>query len=144
MGWDDVLAAVARLGRNAFVATNGRDRRPHLAIVWVVVVDGVLHVVGDAASVKMRNVAADPAVALHWQVAEEGDTEGLQLFVRGEGRLVAEPAERERLWSSGAWGDLGQWYAGPDDPAMAFLRIDAASASLTSGYGGGERRRFRA
>lgn len=141
MTWDDVVAEIGRQGRDAFVASVSPAGEPHLAIVWLVLVDGVVHFVGDRTSVKMRNLAANPAVACHWQVVNERRD---QLFLRGTATLVEDPAERQRLWSSDAWGDLAQWYESPADPGLAFVRIDATLASVAEEAGSGPRRRWRA
>lgn len=142
--WADVTGCAAALGRDAFVASTTATGEPHLAIVWLVVVGDVFHFVGDRGSVKVRNLAARPAVAAHWQVPDSGACARCQLYLRGSASLVDEPAERRRLWDSGAWGDLGQWYGGPDDASMAFVRIDTTYASLTEDAGSGPRRRWRA
>lgn len=139
--WNGVVAEIGRLGRDAFVATVSPEGKPHLAIVWLVLVDDVIHLVGDRTSVKMRNLTAHPDVACHWQVVSDDRS---QLFVRGAATLVEDPAERQRLWDSGAWGDLAQWYQSPADPGLAFVRIDAAYASISEDAGSGPRRRWRA
>lgn len=139
--WSEVVAEIGRLGRDAFVASVSPAGRPHLAIVWLVLVDDVVHLVGDRTSVKMRNLAANPAVACHWQVTTDDRS---QLYIRGTATLVEDPAERQRLWDSGAWGDLAQWYQSPADPCLAFVRIDAAYASITADAGSGPRHRWHA
>ena len=130
INWSDVLGIAKALGRNAFVGSVGPGAQPHLAIVWVVEANGELHFVSDRVAAKIRNLTANPAVAVHWQVSEEGPNEGLQLFVRGRAEMVERPDARQALWDSGAWGDLGQWYSGPLDPKLSFVRIAANSASL--------------
>lgn len=139
--WGDVLAEIERQGRDAFVASVTPGGRPHLAIVWLVVVDDTVHFVGDRTSVKVRNLAATPAVACHWQVP---DDDRRQLMIQGEASLVEDLAARRHLWSSGAWGDLAQWYESPDDPQLAFVRIDATRASIVEQAGAGPRSRWRA
>lgn len=61
--WDEI---VERLGaaQNWWVATSGAGG-PHSVPVWGVAVDGVLHFYGEPSSVRSRNLAADPRVALH-------------------------------------------------------------------------------
>jgi len=139
--WADVLAEIDRQGRDAFVASVTPAGRPHLAIVWLVVVDGTVHFVGDRTSVKVRNLAAAPAVACHWQVP---DDDRRQLLIHGQASLVEDATDRRHLWDSGAWGDLAQWYGGPDDPELAFVRIDATRASIVEQAGAGPRSRWRA
>lgn len=139
--WAEVLAEIERQGRDAFVASVTPAGRPHLAIVWLVVVDGTVHFVGDRSSVKVRNLVATPAVACHWQVPED---DRRQLLIQGEASLVEDASERRHLWDSGAWGDLAQWYETPDDPQLAFVRIDATRASIVEQAGAGPRFRWRA
>ena len=141
--WSDILDVARKLGRNAFVASVDEQARPHLAIVWLVIVQDVFHFVSDRSAVKARNLAARPAVTAHFQVVEEGPNEGEQLFLRGVASLAEVPARRRELWDSGAWGDLGQWYSGPNDPTLAFIRVDATEASITAGFGASGRRAWR-
>ena len=142
--WDEILATVKRLGRNAFVSSVSVASEPHLAVVWVVEVDGELYFVSDRAAAKIRNLRANPATTVHWQVTEEGPNEGLQLLIRARTEQVEDPERRRHLWDSGAWGDLGQWYGGVDDPTLSFVRLAATQASVVEKFGSGARRSWRA
>lgn len=61
--WDEI---VERFGaaQNWWVATAGSSG-PHTVPVWGVAVEGALHFYGEPSSVRSRNLAADPRVALH-------------------------------------------------------------------------------
>ena len=67
ISWDDILATAKRLGRNAFVGSIALPAQPHLAIVWVVEVNGDFYFVSDRAAAKVRNLSANSAVAVHWR-----------------------------------------------------------------------------
>jgi PPOX class probable F420-dependent enzyme len=59
-----------RRERNVWLATVRPDGRPHLAPVWFVFVDGAFWVGTGEASVKVRNLAANPTATVS---LEDGD-----------------------------------------------------------------------
>lgn len=61
--WSEVEARFASAA-NWWVATTGADG-PHVAPVWGVVLDGVLCFYGEPGTVRSRNLAADPRLAIH-------------------------------------------------------------------------------
>ncbi|MCU0311738.1 MAG: pyridoxamine 5'-phosphate oxidase family protein [Acidimicrobiales bacterium] len=69
--------------RNVWLATVRADGRPHLAPVWFVTVDERFWIGTGAASVKARNIAANPSVS----VSLEGGDDPLV----AEGRATAVP-----------------------------------------------------
>ncbi len=75
--------------RNYWLATTRPDARPHAMPVWGVWVDGALWFGTDRGSRKARNLAANPAVAVH---LESGDDvlilEGTAREVHGEADLA--------------------------------------------------------
>ena len=71
--------------RNLWLATVRPDGRPHLAPVWFVHVDGALWVGTGAASVKVRNLAANPKATI---ALEDGNA---PVVVEVLGRAVERP-----------------------------------------------------
>lgn len=67
--WADVVQRLTA-ARNYWVGTTRPDGRPHASPVWGLWFEDALHFCTDAASAKGRNLAANPAVALH---LESGD-----------------------------------------------------------------------
>lgn len=57
--------------RNIWLATTRPDGRPHLVPIWFVVVDGAWYIYTGAASVKARNLQAEPRCT--WSL-ENGDS----------------------------------------------------------------------
>ena len=81
MDLEQIKAKAAQLSPWAHLATVGTDGKPDVSPVhpaWEG--DTVWFMVG-ADSIKARNVAANPNVALHWQVTEAGD--GLEVWGTG-------------------------------------------------------------
>lgn len=66
--WDEVLERLGR-ARAYWLATTSPARGPHVAPVWGVVHQDALHVYTARSTVKARNVAADPRVAVHLEDA---------------------------------------------------------------------------
>ena len=58
---EEVLASA----RNYWIGTSGPDGRPHAAPVWAVWLNGLLYFSTGRESRKGRNIAANPAVAVH-------------------------------------------------------------------------------
>jgi PPOX class probable F420-dependent enzyme len=79
--------AIARLEaeRNIWLASVRPDGRPHLVPLWFVWSGGQIYLCIQAASVKARNMAQSPQVAL---ALESG---GDPLVVEGEAALAARP-----------------------------------------------------
>lgn len=69
MAWSSV-AEKMEASRNYWVATTRPDRRPHVAPVWGVWVEGALYFSTDADSVKGKNIERSPEVSIH---LESGD-----------------------------------------------------------------------
>lgn len=67
--WEEVETRLKN-SRNYWVCTTRPDRRPHAMPVWGIWLDGALHFGTDRDSRKGRNLAANPAVAVH---LESGD-----------------------------------------------------------------------
>ncbi|WP_169583410.1 MULTISPECIES: pyridoxamine 5'-phosphate oxidase family protein [Microbacterium] len=91
----------------AWIGTNGRDGYPHAVPVWFLWLGDRAIVLSEPATVKVRNLQADPKVLLHLEAGPDGE----QLSVlRGTTTLFpgAGPAWRERI---GAEYDAkyGEW-----------------------------------
>lgn len=80
MQLDEVKTESARLSPWAHIATVGADGRPDVVPVHPAWVDDTLWFLSDGKSVKVRNIAANPDVAMHWQVGESGD--GIEMWGR--------------------------------------------------------------
>ena len=57
--------------RSYWLATTRPDGAPHVAPVWGVVVDEVLYLYSERRTVKARNIAADPRIAIHLDGASD-------------------------------------------------------------------------
>jgi nitroimidazol reductase NimA-like FMN-containing flavoprotein (pyridoxamine 5'-phosphate oxidase superfamily) len=86
IAWDEVMERLSA-ERNFWLATVDPRHRPHAMPVWGVFVDDDLFLETSGVTLKARNVAANPAVAVH---LEDGDR-----VVAIEGR--AEPITPDRL-----------------------------------------------
>jgi Pyridoxamine 5'-phosphate oxidase len=88
---DELQAETARLSNWAHLATVGADGNPDVVPVWPAWQEGVLWINSHAHSVKVRNLAANPNVAMHWQVDESGD--GVEVWA---------PPPSTRTWTPSA------------------------------------------
>ncbi|MEM8619174.1 MAG: pyridoxamine 5'-phosphate oxidase family protein [Actinomycetota bacterium] len=139
---DGVKAAAAALSPWAHLATVGADGEPDVVPVhpcW----EGSMcwSMVGNT-SVKARNVAANPKVALHWQVTEVGD--GVEVW--GTAELFTDIETKRRLWEGVFDYDLNAFApGGPDNsPDTAFLAITPNRALVLKQYGMGGMQRWTA
>ena len=79
---DEVKEFASGLSPWAHLATVGADGRPDVVPVHPCWEGDTLWAMLGTGSVKARNVAANPNVALHWQVTEVGD--GVELWGTAE------------------------------------------------------------
>lgn len=139
---DDVKAFATGLSPWAHLATVGADGEPDVVPVHPCWEGDVLWAMVGADSVKARNVAHEPRVALHWQVSEVGD--GVELW--GTAAVHDDLATKRRLWEGVFDYDLNLFApGGPDDsPDTAFMAITPTRALVLEQYGMKGMRRWRA
>ena len=79
--------AVARLesARNYWFSTTRPNRRPHAMPAWAVWLDGVLYFEGSPETRRARNLAANPALAVHLESGDE------VVILEGEAREAGRP-----------------------------------------------------
>jgi general stress protein 26 len=101
----------------------------------------VLWFATDSGSPKTRQIAANPAVDIQYQVAPP---DFVHVMVRGRAELVADPAEKRRVWDVIDY-DLGQfWDGGPEDPSYALVRVIPQRVELSRMFGSVDRQVWRA
>jgi general stress protein 26 len=139
---DDIKEFASTLSPWAHIATVGADGAPDVVPVHPCWDGHTLWTMLGTTSVKARNVAANPNVALHWQVTEVGD--GVEVW--GTGRLVDDVETKRRLWEGVFDYDLNAFApGGPDNsPETVFLEITVERALLLKQYGMGGTQRWSA
>ena len=142
MELDDVKAHGTRLSPWAHIATVGADGKPDVVPVHPCWEGDVLWTMCGKDSVKVRNVTANPNVALHWQVTETGD--GLEVW--GTAEYVDDLETKRRLWDGVFDYDLNAFApGGPDNsPETGFLAVRPERALYLAQYGMGGREVWRA
>jgi hypothetical protein len=111
---DEVKAETKRLSNWAHMAKVGADGYPDVVPAWPAWQDDTLWIF-TGNSVKVRNIASNPNVALHWQVDESGD--GVEVWGDGngehrlahqaptvDGRVHLQPRRLRSRWHRIAWG----------------------------------------
>jgi general stress protein 26 len=123
----------ARLSPWAHVATVGADGDPDVAPVHPAWEGGTLWFLTGANSVKVRNLAHHPIVAMHWQVDESGD--GVEVW--GAAEVYADVATKQRLWNGVFDYDLNQFApGGPENsPDFVFVAVRPQRALYLEMYG---------
>ncbi len=139
---DDIRTFAADLSPWAHLATVGADGEPDVVPVHPCWEGDVLWIMCGTDSVKARNVADNPRVALHWQVSEVGD--GVEVW--GTAEVFGDVATKRRLWDGVFDYDLGVFATGgPDDsPGTSFMAIRPSRALLLRQYGRGGVERWAA
>ncbi|NQY57318.1 MAG: pyridoxamine 5'-phosphate oxidase family protein [Ilumatobacteraceae bacterium] len=139
---DGVKAVAAALSPWAHLATVGADGEPDVVPVHPCWEGTTCWSMVGATSVKARNVAANPKVALHWQVTEVGD--GVEVW--GTAEVFTDIETKRRLWAGVFDYDLNAFApGGPDNsPDTAFLAITPNRALVLKQYGMGGMQRWTA
>jgi PPOX class probable F420-dependent enzyme len=134
---DEIKAEASRLSPWAHLATVGADGDPDVVPVHPAWDGDTMWVMVGADSVKVRNVAAHPKVALHWQVTEAGD--GVEIW--GTAAVHDDLDTKRRLWDGVFDYDLNLFApGGPEDsPATVFLSVEPERALALKAYGMGGR-----
>ena len=137
MDLDDVKQHGADLSPWAHIATVGADDRPDVVPIHPSWEGDTLWVMTGGSSVKVRNIADNPEVALHWQVTENGD--GLEVW--GTASFHDDLDTKRRLWNGVFDYDLDDFApGGPEDsPDTGFLRVEPRRALWLAQYGMGGR-----
>lgn len=132
MKLDELQAETTRLSTWAHLATVGADNKPDVVPVWPAWQDGVLWMSTAVKSVKVRNIAHNPNVALHWQVDESGD--GVEIW--GTAVLHTDLETKQRLWTGVFSYNLDDFLpGGPESPDAAFLAVHPERALALKAYG---------
>jgi len=97
--------------RNYWIGTVRPDGRPHAMPVWGVWLDGLLYIEGSSQTRRSRNLAHNPAVAVH---LESGDQ---VVIIEGEAREVGKPDPQLATRLSQAYStkyDYANYHPGPN------------------------------
>jgi general stress protein 26 len=129
---DEIKTMAAALSPLAHLATVGADGSPDVVPVHPAWEGGTLWAMVGAGSVKARNVAANPKVALHWQVGPAGD--GIELW--GDARVHTDLDTKRRLWTGVFDYDLDQFApGGPEAEGSAFIAVEPSKVLVVLAYG---------
>jgi general stress protein 26 len=140
MELDEIRAEAARLSPWAHLATVGADGKPDVAPIHPAWEGDTLWIFTFTESVKVKNLGANPDVAMHWQVDESGDG----VAVWGRARVHTDEATKRRLWTGVFDYDLDAF--APDGPAsdgVCFIEITPERALALKAYGTGGRDTWR-
>ena len=133
MDLERVKQESARLSPWAHIATVGADGDPDVAPVHPAWEGDTLWLMTGANSVKARNIAAHPNVAMHWQVTEAGD--GVEVW--GTAEVHTDVETKRRLWNGVFDYDLDQFSPGGPEgsPETAFVAVRPERALYLEMYG---------
>ncbi len=139
---EGVVEEATRLSPWAHLATVGTDGHPDVVPVHPCWEGNTMWIMVGISSVKARNIAANPNVALHWQVTEVGD--GVEVW--GTAELFSDVETKRRLWDGVFDYDLNAFSpGGPDDsPDTGFLAVTPQRALVLKQYGLGGISRWKA
>lgn len=139
---EDIKAFAAALSPWAHLATVGSDGTPDVTPVHPAWEGDTLWIMVGSGSVKARNIAVQPEVALHWQVTEKGD--GVEVW--GTAAVATDVATKRRLWEGVFDYDLSAFAPGGPDgsPDTGFVSVAPHRALVLRQYGMGGTERWRA
>lgn len=123
--FDAEITATVAAATWAFLATAG-GRQPHVRVVHPVWEGRVVWIATRRGSAKVRQLQRNPRAELFYWTSK-----GRHLTVTGVCTIVADPAEKARVWSVFkddriAGYDPGTIWKGADDPNFGVLRFDPA------------------
>jgi general stress protein 26 len=135
MELNEIKAKATALSPWMHIATVGADGKPDVVPVHPCWEGDVLWTMAGTTSVKARNIAANPNVALHSQVTEKGD--GVEIW--GTATIHADLETKRRLWTGVFDYDLNAFApGGPDDSeGTCFIAIVPERALYLDTYGMG-------
>ncbi len=138
---DEIKTFAASLSPWAHIATVGADGAPDVVPVHPGWEGDTMWAMIGADSVKARNVADNPQVALHWQVTEQGD--GVEVW--GTASVHTDIESKCRLWDGVFDYNLSDFApGGPEDSAnTAFLAVEPSRALILYMYGMKGMKRWR-
>ena len=130
---DEIKTMAASLSPWAHIGTVGADGAPDVVPVHPGWEGDTMWTMIGADSVKAHNVAANPEVALHWQVTGVGD--GVEVW--GTASVHTDVETKRRLWDGVFDYNLTDFSpGGPDDsPNIAFLAVEPSRALILYMYG---------
>jgi general stress protein 26 len=139
---DTIKTAAAALSPWAHVATVGADGKPDVVPVHPAWEGDTLWFMTFGDSVKVRNLAHCPDVAMHWQVSESGD--GVELW--GTATVHDDLDTKRRLWRGVFDYDLDLFSPGGPDgsPGTVFVAVRPGRAVSIKAYGIGGREAWSA
>lgn len=127
--WDEVADAAETISWVTYVATVGRDGRPHVAVVAPGLAEqGRIWFATRRGSQKHHNLVGNGEVAFHWPVTT-GSGPG-ELFARGVSTLRGSETDRLRLWNRVVPYDMTAFFGSPDNPDLVFVETTVTSVSL--------------
>lgn len=137
MDLEQVKRESARLSPWTHIATVGADGDPDVAPVHPAWEGDTIWFLTGATSVKARNIAHHPNVAMHWQVTESGD--GVEVW--GTAEIHTDLETKRRLWNGVFDYDLNQFSPGGPEgsPDNVFVAVRPTRAVYLIQYGMGGR-----
>jgi general stress protein 26 len=133
MDLEEIKQRATALSPWAHFATVGADGKPDVVPVHPCWEGDVLWTLAGKDSVKARNIAANPNVALHWQVTEIGD--GVEIW--GTATVHDDVETKRRLWTGVFDYDLNAFAPGGPDgsPDTVFIAVRPERALWLGMYG---------
>ncbi len=142
MDLEKVKQESARLSPWCHLATVGADGEPDVAPVHPAWEGNTIWIMTGSASVKAKNIAHQPKVAMHWQVTEAGD--GVEVW--GTAKVHTDLETKKRLWMGVFDYDLNAFSPGGPEgsPDMGFMSVKPERALYLKAYGMGGRETWKA
>lgn len=129
LAWSEVVEAADAISWVTYVATVGRDGRPHVAVVAPgLAEEGRIWFATRRGTRKHHNLIGNGEIAFHWPVAT-GSGPG-ELFARGVARLHDTDQARRQYWNRVVPYDMTRFWGTPDNRYLVFVETRVSYASL--------------
>jgi PPOX class probable F420-dependent enzyme len=129
---DDLRTETSQQAIWAYLATVGSDGKPDVVPVHPAWEGDTLWFMTAPQSVKARNIAANPNVALHWQANDNGDS--VELW--GTAVVSTDIDTKRRLWTGVFDYNLDDFVpGGPDSPDACMVSVEPERALVLKQFG---------
>ena len=123
------------------VATVAKDGTPRVRLVHPTWEGDVLWIATAMSSPKAKQLAANPAVDVQYQVSAP---DFVHIMVRGTAELLNDADSRKHVWDTMDY-DLGDfWPEGPDTEDFVAIKISPTRVELSEMFGSMNKRIWRA
>ena len=141
MNIDEARTHAQRLGSTVYIGTVTASAFANITPIVMAWPDERIYMATGAKSFKVRDLAKNPNVTLHWPVSQATNFD--QLKIRGKAEVLTDPASRARLWKAFDY-DLAAFFGTPDSAELCYIALTPERIVMELAMGAGGRETWKA